>query len=66
MIYAELPGLAPAADESEGNDDEDRMDDMIANIGMEYDLEISINRRRCKISIGTLLPQMKKCTMAPI
>jgi hypothetical protein len=66
MIYAELPGLAPAADESEGNDDEDRMDDMIANIGMEYDLEISINRRRCKISIATLLPQMKKCTMAPI
>jgi hypothetical protein len=38
MIYAELPGLAPTADESEGNDDEDRMDDMIANIGMEYDL----------------------------
>jgi hypothetical protein len=28
----------PAAAESDGNDDEDRMDDMIANIGMEYDL----------------------------
>jgi hypothetical protein len=30
----------PAADESDGSDDEDRMDDMIANIGMEYDLGI--------------------------
>jgi hypothetical protein len=29
---------APAADESNGNDDEDRMDDMIADISMEYDL----------------------------
>jgi hypothetical protein len=28
----------PAAAESDGNDDEDQMDDMIANIGMEYDL----------------------------
>jgi hypothetical protein len=28
----------PAADESDGNNDEDQMDDMIANIGMEYDL----------------------------
>jgi hypothetical protein len=29
---------APAADELDGNDDEDQMDDMIVNIGMEYDL----------------------------
>jgi hypothetical protein len=29
---------APVADESDGSDDEDRMDDMIADIGMEYDL----------------------------
>jgi hypothetical protein len=28
---------APAADESDGNDDEDWMDDMISDIGMEYD-----------------------------
>jgi hypothetical protein len=28
----------PAAAESDGNDDEDQMDDMIADIGMEYDL----------------------------
>jgi hypothetical protein len=26
-------------DDLEGNDNEDRMDDMIADIGMEYDLE---------------------------
>jgi hypothetical protein len=29
---------APTADELDGSDDEDQMDDMIANIGMEYDL----------------------------
>jgi hypothetical protein len=29
---------APAGDESDGSDDDDRMDDMIADIGMEYDL----------------------------
>jgi hypothetical protein len=28
----------PTAVESNGNNDEDRMDDMIADIGMEYDL----------------------------
>jgi hypothetical protein len=28
----------PAAAESDGNNDQDRMDDMIADIGMEYDL----------------------------
>jgi hypothetical protein len=28
----------PTTTESDGNDDEDRMDDMIADIGMEYDL----------------------------
>jgi hypothetical protein len=29
---------APAVDESDKNNDEDQMDDMIADIGMEYDL----------------------------
>jgi hypothetical protein len=29
---------APAADESDGSDDVDRMNDMIIDIGMEYDL----------------------------
>jgi hypothetical protein len=28
----------PTADESDGNKNEDRMDDMIADFGMEYDL----------------------------
>jgi hypothetical protein len=28
----------PTADESDGNNDKDRMDDMIADFGMEYDL----------------------------
>jgi hypothetical protein len=34
--HGEVQAAAPA--ESDGSDDEDRMDDMIANIGMEYDL----------------------------
>jgi hypothetical protein len=45
-IYVELPfmaltwGVQPAvADESDGNDDVNRMDDMVANIGRGYDLE---------------------------
>jgi hypothetical protein len=29
------------ADESDGNDDEDRMDDMVANIGRGYGLELA-------------------------
>jgi hypothetical protein len=29
---------APERAESDGNDDEDQMDDMIVDIGMEYDL----------------------------
>jgi hypothetical protein len=45
--------------ESDGNDDKDRMDEMVADIGRE-------NRRRCRISIGSLSPQMRKCTMAPM
>jgi hypothetical protein len=33
-------GVQPAvADESDGNDDVNRMDDMVANIGRGYDLE---------------------------
>jgi hypothetical protein len=34
--HGEVKVVVPA--ESNGSDDEDRMDDMIANIGMEYDL----------------------------
>jgi hypothetical protein len=34
--YGEVQAATPA--ELNGSDDEDRMDDMIADIGMEYDL----------------------------
>jgi hypothetical protein len=34
--YGEVQAATPA--ESNGSDDEDQMDDMIADIGMEYDL----------------------------
>jgi hypothetical protein len=53
---------APTPAESDGSDDEDRMDDMIADIGVEYDL----GSGECRISTGSLPPQMRKCTMAPI
>jgi hypothetical protein len=53
---------APTADESDENDDEDWMDDMMANIGLEK----SIHCRRCRISTGSLLSETKKCMMATI
>jgi hypothetical protein len=34
--YGEVQAAVPT--ESDGSDEEDRMDDMIADIGMEYDL----------------------------
>jgi hypothetical protein len=34
--HGEVQAVTPA--ESDGSDDEDRMDDMLADIGMEYDL----------------------------
>jgi hypothetical protein len=34
--HGEVQAVAPT--ESDGSDDEDRMDDMIAHIGMEYDV----------------------------
>jgi hypothetical protein len=53
--YGEVQEVAPA--ESDESDDEDQMDD--------EGLEISTLHRRCRISIGSLPPQMRKCTMAP-
>jgi hypothetical protein len=43
------------ADESDGNDDVDLMDDMVVDIGRGYDLEYEDPP-----------PQKKKCTMAPM
>jgi hypothetical protein len=45
------------------------MDDMIVDIGREYDIrsgEQHPSHWRCRFSIGSLLPQMKMCTMAPM
>jgi hypothetical protein len=52
------------ADESNGDNDVDRMDDMVADIGRGYDLESKIHHQRCRISTGSLLPQKKKCMKA--
>jgi hypothetical protein len=58
----------PAPPELDGSDDEDRMDDIIADIGMEYDLGSRDHDppRRCRISTDSLPPQMRKCMMALI
>jgi hypothetical protein len=40
LLWPQHEEVQPAiADESDGNDDVDRMDDMVADIGMGYDLE---------------------------
>jgi hypothetical protein len=40
LLWYQHGEVQPAvADESDGNDDVDRMDDMVANIGRGYDLE---------------------------
>jgi hypothetical protein len=52
------------ADESDGNDDVDQVDDMVANIGRGYDMESE--DPPCRISIGSLRPQKKKCTMTSL
>jgi hypothetical protein len=51
------------ADESDGNDDADRMDDMAADIGKGYDLESEDPPSEVRNFNGSLLPQKKKCTM---
>jgi hypothetical protein len=71
--HGEVQALTPA--ESDRSDDEDRMDDMIAYINMEYDLgsvdqltpaESDISDDEDRISIRSLPPQMRKCMMAQV
>jgi hypothetical protein len=55
------------ADESDGNDDEDRVDDMIADIGMGYDLESAYPPPELHNFYKLLTASKeKKCTMAPL
>jgi hypothetical protein len=54
------------ADKSDENDDVDWMDDMVTDIGRGCDLESKDPPQKCRISIGSLLPQKKKCMMTPI
>jgi hypothetical protein len=49
------------ADESDGNDDVDRMDDMIAILSGDTTWNLKIHHRRCRIFIGSLPTQKKKC-----
>jgi hypothetical protein len=59
---------APVADVSDRSDDEDRMDDMIADISMKYELGSRDQHLllECILSIGSLPPLVKKRTMASI
>jgi hypothetical protein len=63
--YGEVQAPTPA--ESDWSDDEERMDDMIIDICMKYDLRSRDQHPRpgCRISVGSLPPQMRKCMMAP-
>jgi hypothetical protein len=63
--HGEVQAATPT--ESDGCDDEERMDNMIADIGMEYDLGLEISNHHwwCRISIGSLSHQRRKCMMAP-
>jgi hypothetical protein len=51
------------ADELDRNDNVDRMDDMVADIGRGMTWSLKIHRWRCRISICSLPPQKKKCMM---
>jgi hypothetical protein len=67
LLWHQHGEVRPAvADESDENDDVDQMDDMVADIGRGCDLESKDPPRKCIISIGSFLPQKKKCMMAPI
>jgi hypothetical protein len=52
-------------DESDGNDDVDLMDDLVANIRRGYDLESEDPLLEVPNFYNLLPPQKKKCTMAP-
>jgi hypothetical protein len=54
------------ADESDGNDDVDQMDDMVVDIGRGYDLESEDPPPEVQDFINSLPPQKKNCTMAPM
>jgi hypothetical protein len=58
----------PAADELDGSDDYDRMDDMIADTGMEYDLWSGYQHPPVEVQnfYKLLAVSDEKCTMTPI
>jgi hypothetical protein len=65
LLWHQYEEVQPAvADESDGNNDIDRMDVMVADIGRDTTWSLKIHRRRCRISIGSIPPQKKKCMMA--
>jgi hypothetical protein len=53
-------------DESDGNDDADRMDDMVADIGRGYDLESEDPLPEVQNFYRLLAASEEKCMMAPM
>jgi hypothetical protein len=53
-------------DESDGNDDADRMDDMVADIGRGYDLESEDPPPEVQNFYRLLAASEEKCMMAPM
>jgi hypothetical protein len=54
------------ADELDGNDDVDQMDDMVTDIGRGYDLEFEDPPPKVYNFYKLLAPQKKKRTVAPV
>jgi hypothetical protein len=54
------------ADESDGNDDVDQMDDMVADIGRGYNLESKDPLPEVQNFYRLIVASEEKCTMAPM
>jgi poly(3-hydroxybutyrate) depolymerase len=67
LLWHQHREVRPAvADESDGNNDVDRMDDMVADIERGYDLESEDPPPEVKNFYRLLTASEEKCTMAPI
>jgi hypothetical protein len=62
--HRDVESLAIGA-ELDGNEDEDQMDEMVVDIGREFEVGGDAYRR-CRISTGSLSPQVRTYTMVPM
>jgi hypothetical protein len=67
LLWYQHREVQPAvANDSDGNDDVDRMDDMVADIGRGYDLESENPPQEVHNFYSLLTASEEKCTMAPM